>query len=567
MAGKAAWRRRAERGNVSLIFALLSPVILVLLAFVVDIAAVDLKKREFQGATDLAAILSAQNLSDYENVALLNLAANGFSTRSVDTGGAASDADLPRTKALVETGTYVADPDIPPAERFVPGDQSVNAVRVTASYDGELFFAARLAAPPQLIARSVAYVSSQAAFSIGTRLARVEGGLANDILNALLGTNVSLSVMDYEALLAADAALFQTLDTLNTEASLSAVTYGDVLQSDVTLAQLAQACASGMPAGDPARNALSRIAADSGARNTSFRLGEIIDLGTLSPSRLGTIDGPYAARVRALDLLAASAALANGEHQVTLDLGADIPGIAGIHAALLVGERPQFSPWLSLTDLETTNVRTMQTRLLVEADVDGLSALAGTRVHLPVYLELAAASARLANVSCPGGREDNGTVDLLVTPSVARLRIGEAEPDALVSFRKDKPIRPARLVDTPLLDVYGKASIDVGGRTPQLLRFTAADVTNGTIRTVSSKDLAASLTASLVGELDIRVKAAGLSLASPSQVQAALSTTLEPVAGEIDEILATVLSIAGVSVGEADVRVNGLYCRHAVLVQ
>ena len=252
---------------------------------------------------------------------------------------------------------------------------------------------------------------------------------------------------------------------------------------------------------------------------------------------------------------------------MTLDLGADIPGIAGIHAALLVGERPQFSPWLSLTDLETTNVRTMQTRLLVEADVDGLSALAGTRVHLPVYLELAAASARLANVSCPGGREDNGTVDLLVTPSVARLRIGEPEPDALVSFRKDKPIRPARLVDTPLLDVYGKASIDVGGRTPQLLRFTAADVTNGTIRTVSSKDLAASLTASLVGELDIRVKAAGLSLASPSQVQAALSTTLEPVAGEIDEILATVLSIAGVSVGEADVRVNGLYCRHAVLVQ
>jgi uncharacterized membrane protein len=72
---------------------------------------------------------------------------------------------------------------------------------------------------------------------------------------------------------------------------------------------------------------------------------------------------------------------------------------------------------------------------------------------------------------------------------------------------------------------------------------------------------------SLLGRLDLRVDAIGLSVTTPSHIRSALTTTLAPLASPLDELLDTVLSVAGISVGEADVRVSGVYCQRAVLVQ
>ncbi|MEZ5946208.1 MAG: TadG family pilus assembly protein [Hyphomonas sp.] len=571
MASRALSTRPDDSANVSLVFAFFLPVALVILAFAIDLGSVGLKKREFQGAADLAAILAAQNLSDYERVALDNLSANGFGTRSTKPPGVNTSSPgaekLPKTKATVERGTYVARPDVPPADRFTPGARPANAVRVTASHEAEFFFASGFAAAPELSVQSVAYVASEASFTIGTRLLRVDGGLANQILNALLGTNVTLSVMDYEALLDADVSLFSTLDALASEASLTALTYSDVLSADVTLSQVANAAALSLPAGDPATKALGLIAADAAAQKMNIDLGALIDLGVLSAARLGSVEGPYSIHTNVLSLLSAAADLSNGERQVALDLTGAVPGIADIRATLLIGERPRTSPWIALTSPDTVVVHTAQTRLLLEARISGVSTLVGTEIALPIYAELASADASLARVSCPGGRETGAFVDLMVTPAVARVRIGNPDPANLKSFRFDKPVRSAILVDTPLFDLLGQASVDIGGRTAQKVRFTSADIAAGTVRTVASKDLAKSLTASLLEDLDLTVKSGSLSVVSPKKAQLALSATLQPVAGELDEILETVLSIAGVSLGEADVRVNGLHCRHAVLVQ
>ena len=59
-----------------------------------------------------------------------------------------------------------------------------------------------------------------AAFSIGSRLARLDGGLANQLLHALTGAKVSLSAADYRSLAEARISLPDALDALATEADL-----------------------------------------------------------------------------------------------------------------------------------------------------------------------------------------------------------------------------------------------------------------------------------------------------------------------------------------------------------
>lgn len=571
MGGRGPAFGRNAAGNVAMMFALLAPALLVVIALAVDLAALGHKKRELQNASDLAAILAVQNLDDYHATALTNLAVNGFDIKSVETGkvdeSTGEAEEILRTKAIVETGRYRPNPRIAPALRFTPGGTPANSVRVTASYKAELFFGAGITAAPELSASSVAYSASEAAFSVGTRLVHLNGGVANTLLNALLGTNVELSVMDYEDLLDADVSLFPALDALNTEAHLNAATYEEVLAGEITLAELSAALADIVPANDHAADALNVIAADAGARATSLRLEDLLDLGSLSSATLGTVDGPYTVKVRALDMLAAGAGLATGERQVELDLAGNIPGLADLRATLLIGERPQGSRWLSLTGSRDVHVQTAQTRLLLEAGVGGSGLLAGTAIHLPIYVELAEARARLVRVDCPAGREENAEVTLSIVPSVGRVWIGAVPAANLASFGADLPVQRAALVDTALLDVYARAQVDIGGHRGRLVKFTAEEIRNGTVKTVESRRMVEAIVISLLGDLDLRVETIGLSLASPQQIQYALAMALMPVADPLDEVLDTVLSVAGVSVGEADVRVSGLYCQRGVLVQ
>ena len=562
--------REDRSGNVAMLFALIVPVLLVIMAFAVDLAALGHKKRELQNASDLAAILAAQNIDDYYDTAMANLAANGFEIRAIETGREIPEEEqdeILTNRALVETGRYRASVRIAPENRFVAGGTPANAVRVSASHKAELYFGASIAGTPELSATSVAYSVSEAAFTVGTRLVHFNDGIANALLNATLGTDVELSVMDYEDLLDADVYLLSTLDALASEAHINAVTYEDILTSDITLGELSAALAETVPAAGHASDALLRIALDPAARATHLQLSELIDLGSLSGASLGSVEGPLSVRVRAMDFLSAAAGLATGEHQVELDLAGGVPGLADVSATLLIGERPQSSHWLSLTSERHASVETAQTRLFIEARVGGSELLAGTEIHLPLYLELATARASLLSVDCPAGREENAEVSLYVEPAVASAWIGSPPPANLTGFSVDYSVQNAKLVDTLLLDVYGRSRLDIGGHRGRRVTFTAADIRDGEIKTVETRRMVDSIIMSLLGNLDLRVDTAGLSVTTPSQVQAALASALSPLADPIDELVDTVLSVAGVSVGEADVRVSGVYCQRAVLVQ
>src|SRR3546814_12203342 len=74
-----------------------------------------------------------------------------------------------------------------------------------------------------------------AAFSLGSRVAALNGGLPNALLSALTGSEVSLSVMDYNALASTDIDLLAFSDALRTELDADVLTFGQTLNTPATL--------------------------------------------------------------------------------------------------------------------------------------------------------------------------------------------------------------------------------------------------------------------------------------------------------------------------------------------
>jgi uncharacterized membrane protein len=102
------------------------------------------------------------------------------------------------------------------------------------------------------------------------------------------------------------------------------------------------------------------------------------------------------------------------------------------------------------------------------------------------------------------------------------------------------------------------------------LTFDRSDIDGRKIKTVSTRDAVKSLTTSLVSNLSLSVEAAGFGLDVSSllgTVKPAVVTTLNAVAEPVDTLLNSVLSLVGVNLGQADIRVTGASCGRSVLVQ
>ena len=75
-------------------------------------------------------------------------------------------------------------------------------------------------------------------------------------------------------------------------------------------------------------------------------------------------------------------------------------------------------------------------------------------------------------------------------------------------------------------------------------------------------------TRTLIGELDLDVRVGGLGLGLTSgAVRTALAASLGAVADPLDAAVYSLLSALGLRIGEADIRVQGVRCGRAVLVQ
>ena len=557
---------RSLAGNVATLTALTMPVLLAAAAFAIDEGSLFLERRHLQAAADIAAIEAAADPGNARLAAAAALAGNGAEPadmRASDRDGGTPGADIGLT---VETGAYVPDPGIPVAARFTAGAAQPNAARVRVTATGMRYFAGALIPPPSIAVTATAARMPRATLSIGSRLAALDEGALNAALGALTGSTLSLSLMDYEALAAADVSLLGALDALRTDLDLKAATYGDLLGSKIGLGRFVTALDRGGGATLRADAALGRLTRALSGSGRAFALAGLLDLGSADTLAVGGRPAGPEPAANALDLISAAAllALANGRHQVELGLGADIAGLAGISATLAVGEPPQGTPVLRYGTTGAL-VRTAQLRLLVRLRIDGGALPAA--VQLPVAVELAPAEARITAISCPAGGAGAPTVTVEARPGLARLRIGEPDPGRLADWTRAPSYASARLLEIPLVKVAGDARAQIASPDFSTLKFAPAEIKAGSVKRVATSRIAGALTRSLLSDLRLQASVAGLSLGLGDATKATLGALLAQTAPAIDEAIDGLLALLGVRIGEADIRVTSATCGRPVLVQ
>jgi uncharacterized membrane protein len=574
-----------RKANFTVMAALSAPVALALAAVAIDEASIYTERREAQAMVDLAAITAASNMTKVNTAVVTTLTDNGMPGVVVQSSGQTIEPAAGKTVVTVTPGRYVAS-GANVGQRFQASVTPYNAVRVTLKKIPARYFASSLIPTPVIGTQAIASMTPQATFSVGSRLASLDGGILNALLGGLLGSNISLSVMDYNALLSADVSVLSFVDGLATQLNLTGVSYSDVLASKATVGQIATAMANVPGLGNTAKFALQTIASKS-TSTVQIPLSHLIDLGSVGKLGLGQKPAGLGVDASAMGMLTAAAGLANGSKQVDVALGAAIPGVLSTTLAIAIGEPPQSSPWLAVGEAGTV-VRTAQTRikLLVTVGVGnpnlggGISLLS---VKLPLNVEVAYAEAKLTDISCPTG-PDSLKVTIAAKPGIAAVNLAASDadnsPTAFADFSNPQSFSDANIADVslnllllkiPLILVKGSAGADITNVSPTNLVFNKTEIAAKTIKTTPTRDITQTLTTSLVDKLSLSVNALGILgldiTALLGTVKPAVTTLLKTVTAPVDTLLYNLLDTLGVHLGEADVRVTGATCGRAVLVQ
>lgn len=550
-----------QKASVSTISAVSFVALFGVVALAVDTSAYFLLKRRLQSAADLSSISAAADIANARTAALASLASNGFDATALET---------------IERGTYVASAAVAPANRFVPGGVGGQAVRVTLRIDAPRFFgrvfsmmvpaanAASQAAGTQstgdgvtIRARAVSALTPTAAFAVGSRLAQLDGGVLNGVLGGLLGTNLSLSLMDYQALASANVDLFAFSAALASRLSLTAASYSDVAKANARVGDVLRAAAD--VAGGASAVTLSRIA-NAVPGGATAPVSSLVSFGPYDIRRAGGTPMPLT--VTALDLVVATAGLANGRNQVQANLATSLPGIASATIQLVTGDRPVGTSFAQAGPVGAT-ASTAQTRVLLTVSLVG--APPATLVSLPIYIELASATAKPSSLACASGATP-AAATLAVMPSAADAWIGAIPSSDFANFATSPNPPAATLANVlGLVAVSGKAHAAITNLAPASVSFSGADIAAATKKTVSTTDYTAALVASLLGSLQISTTTLGLGLGAPANAGSTVVGVLTNAAPSVDLLLDQVLTALGVGIGQADSWVTGVRCQPALV--
>lgn len=531
---------RNHRASISITTAFAMTMLIGAAAFAVDLGSLYLDRRKLQGIADAAAMAAAGRPGEEQAAAQRIIAAN---------------CDCGIRIAVLTRGTYTADPGIQAEQRFASGGSSPNAVRITLARDRPLFFGSFLTGRQDSIIRATATGARRgyAAFSLGSRVAAVNGGLPNALLSSLTGSQLSLSLMDYEALASTDVDLLAFSEALRTELNADVLTFGQTLDTQVTMPQVVSALAKASDG--RAATALEHIA--DRALPRSLLPSRAIDLGPRSSSI--RVDPANPVNVNALSLLRAMLLLGNANRQLDLSVASSLPGGSGIDIALMIGEPPANSPLIAVTDTNDVIVRTAQVRL----KLDTLIATPVASVHLPVLAELGSASARITDIDCrPNSSE---AVSLGVVTSPAMLAIGTVDDSDFRDMQRPLDPKVARVVKLPLVTVDAEAELVLSDLAQKKVAFLRTAIDEGQVKTVSSTGLVAGAAKSLSDRMELHLNVLGLGL-NLKALTGAVGGAVALAAPVLDGVLSDLTGLLGVGIGQADARVNALRCGKARLV-
>lgn len=415
-------------GGVTVLAGIVITPILLMLAIIANLSLAYLDKRDYQSKLDLAALymitkpqVSAQAVFDHLEAHEMTL----------------KPGDLTVTK-----GIYLDDPSIAPENRFTPTEKDWNALKLEArTAIEERLFKSRLNNQNTFEISSIATRRIETDAWMGSRLLRVQDGFTGALLEALLGSGARVDVADYEALVDVDLDLFPMLRAINTEADLKALTYEDVLTSDITIGNLVSAI--DLVSGN--RTASAFLQGSAPLLNEKVRLSDMIVLGHRDAAQLIAEPNSGEFVVTAGHLLVGGLALANGENQLALDLET-IGSLANV--SLRLGDKGVMMRW-DFSAEKSDTFHTEQMTLIV-------SLLGST---LSAEISLAEAEARIKQAQC-AARSDYKTAQIDVTTNAAELNI-------LLAKRK-------------------VLSLDLSDDDVETLRFNPRDIRDGVVKTTRS---------------------------------------------------------------------------------
>lgn len=543
--------RTDQRGNIAIMSAGGMILAICCAALGVDIGTIAADRRKTQAAADLAAIVAASNLNNAVNAAQAAVTSNNYPASSL---------------VGVELGTYTANSAVAAQSRFVtPATGTANAARVSLQTATPLYFSHFFTGSNNFTIKTTATATTTAiaSFSIGSRLASLNGGLLNSVLGSMLGTTLSLSVMDYNALLGARIDAFTFLSALATRVGLTGVTYDTLLKSNIKIGDILSAALSAQQAANgsgTATTALSTISQASASVMTKIAPGTLIDAGPYANLIVG-VKPKDGVSVSLYDLLQATAGIANGTNQIAASVNLGLPGIASASLTATIGARPQGSGWIAV-GTQGVSVHTAQTRVLLSIQLIGSGS--ASLVNLPVYVEVASGTATLNKVNCGYPNVNTSSVTLGVTPGIVDAWIGNVTVADLNNVTTKPNPGPAPLVNLLGIPIVtAKAHAGMGNTTPVSVNFSYSDITSQTKKTVNTTNFTSSLTGSLLGDLSISVLGLGLAIPGLGEL---VTSIISAATSSIDQLLAATLASLGVGIGQADVWVSGIRCDGAVLV-
>ncbi len=424
-------------------------------------------------------------------------------------------------------------------------------------------------------AAQAACTTTGACVTAGPRLASVDTGksaLLNPLLGSLLGTQLALNAVDWNALAQGNIKALDFLNALQATANVSSPS--QALSANLTLAQItaALAAAARAQANTSLASALQALASQLGGAGLTVRVGDLVKL-TADASTLGP------STINSLDMLMGLIQLYNNRNvvgtPVPVGISGGLLGQAGIVNTVAlyaqVIEPPVYTCGPSGSSFHTAAIRVKLKLDLVtlapatKALTDlGLSAQIAIG-RLDVYLEIARGEGTVGTVDAV-----NRAVTLQVAPGVASAYVGSIADN--VFFNRSRTLSAAD-VDYGQIGtlVLGGVNVAIEARSTTIGQapFATAVTMSGTFpqtRTVSTSTVfATNLADSLATNLAIRTNGVaaivGTLLADTVTgllkgiIVGAVSPVLRPVLSGVADPL---LKLLGIGLGEMVVTVEGI---------
>lgn len=571
---RSAGRARHQRGAAAVIVALFLTVVIATLG-AIDVGNVFFARRSMQRIADLAALAAAQTMDgtctqpSATATATANAAANGFAANAAG-----------QTLTVVCGRWDTKDNGAPSYFSSTSANTPLNAVQVAVTRTVPYFF---LGPARQVSATATAQATNLGAFTIGTTLAQLQGGLVNSLLNGLLGANLNLSLVSYESLANARVKI------RDLTAAAGVGTVNALLSTQVNAAQLANLMLTALSmttvvdANLQTDLATLQAIVNGGISNTvRFPIGNAA--GAPGVLTLGVADGQSAldATLSPFDSLVVAAEIAKaGQAPIDVAAGLDVGGLGATlkvqivkPPVLAVGEAgidPVTQTW-------RTEARTAQVRLYLDIALGTapLPGIGSVGVDLPLQLEAVPGQAWLAATDCTSSRATS-TSTIGVQPGVANVCVGK-EPANLSASQPFTCSTPATLVNAGILTVTANVAIpavvplsDASSLTFDGIAGNADDYQSADSNAVGGvlANALSGLAAWLARPNGLTINLIGLSLQLGPLASALvdfLTPALDPVLAGLDQAVDPLLQLLGVQIGAATIHDLSLTCGASQLV-